>query len=108
MYIPPFDHPDVWEGNSTLIHEAKRQLPVRIFVSLEAPRESVGWCCAVVHSRCHSSGHNPRLDSTRLNSIATHRAPGPVKMTGKAPFSRGRLRWRGLVRRDQAGLGGCE
>jgi len=28
MYIPPFDHPDVWEGNATLIHEARHQLMV--------------------------------------------------------------------------------
>ena len=25
-YIPPFDHPDIWEGNSTLIEEAAQQL----------------------------------------------------------------------------------
>lgn len=26
VYIPPFDHPDVWEGNSSLIIEAAAQL----------------------------------------------------------------------------------
>jgi L-serine/L-threonine ammonia-lyase len=25
VYIPPFDHPDIWEGNATLIDEAVRQ-----------------------------------------------------------------------------------
>jgi L-serine/L-threonine ammonia-lyase len=25
VYVPPFDHPDVWEGNATLITEAVRQ-----------------------------------------------------------------------------------
>lgn len=27
VYVPPFDHPAIWEGNSTLIHEVVRQLP---------------------------------------------------------------------------------
>jgi len=26
VYTPPFDHPDIWEGNSTLIYEIKQQL----------------------------------------------------------------------------------
>ncbi|KAI1297114.1 hypothetical protein EDD11_007224 [Mortierella claussenii] len=26
VYIPPFDHPDVWEGNSTIVPELKTQL----------------------------------------------------------------------------------
>ncbi|KAF9580379.1 hypothetical protein BGW38_003010 [Lunasporangiospora selenospora] len=26
VYIPPFDHPDVWEGNSTMIAELKEQM----------------------------------------------------------------------------------
>ncbi|KAI7829833.1 tryptophan synthase beta subunit-like PLP-dependent enzyme [Gamsiella multidivaricata] len=26
VYIPPFDHPDIWEGNSTMISELKAQL----------------------------------------------------------------------------------
>ncbi|HEY8608581.1 MAG TPA: pyridoxal-phosphate dependent enzyme [Noviherbaspirillum sp.] len=25
MYVPPFDHPDIWDGNATLIDEAARQ-----------------------------------------------------------------------------------
>ncbi|KJE96933.1 pyridoxal-5'-phosphate-dependent protein beta subunit [Capsaspora owczarzaki ATCC 30864] len=27
VYIPPFDHPDLWEGTSTLVDELFRQLP---------------------------------------------------------------------------------
>eukprot|EP01103_Thecamoeba_quadrilineata_P008095 TRINITY_DN1787_c0_g1_i3.p1 TRINITY_DN1787_c0_g1~~TRINITY_DN1787_c0_g1_i3.p1 ORF type:complete len:192 (+),score=26.44 TRINITY_DN1787_c0_g1_i3:26-601(+) len=26
QYIPPFDHPHVWQGNATIIHEIKKQL----------------------------------------------------------------------------------
>ncbi|KAF2200808.1 tryptophan synthase beta subunit-like PLP-dependent enzyme [Delitschia confertaspora ATCC 74209] len=27
IYVPPFDHPDIWTGNSTAIHETMTQLP---------------------------------------------------------------------------------
>ncbi len=27
VYVPPFDHADVWEGNSTIVGEVARQLP---------------------------------------------------------------------------------
>ncbi|KAF1836628.1 tryptophan synthase beta subunit-like PLP-dependent enzyme [Decorospora gaudefroyi] len=27
IYCPPFDHPDIWQGNSTLMHEIAAQLP---------------------------------------------------------------------------------
>ncbi|KAA8627335.1 IlvA Threonine dehydratase [Pyrenophora tritici-repentis] len=27
IYCPPFDHPDIWEGNSTCMHEIAAQLP---------------------------------------------------------------------------------
>lgn len=26
VYVPPFDHPDIWDGHSSLVHELKRQL----------------------------------------------------------------------------------
>jgi len=26
IYVPPFDHPDIWAGNSTVVHEIERQL----------------------------------------------------------------------------------
>jgi L-serine/L-threonine ammonia-lyase len=26
VYVPPFDHPDIWEGHSSIVHELKRQL----------------------------------------------------------------------------------
>jgi len=26
VYVPPFDHPDVWAGNQTIIHELEQQL----------------------------------------------------------------------------------
>lgn len=26
LYMPPFDHPDVWEGHSSLVHEVNKQL----------------------------------------------------------------------------------
>ncbi|KAM5346429.1 hypothetical protein ACJ41O_009434 [Fusarium nematophilum] len=26
VYVPPFDHPDIWEGNSTVMHEIAAQL----------------------------------------------------------------------------------
>lgn len=26
VYVPPFDHPDIWEGHSSIVHEMKRQL----------------------------------------------------------------------------------
>ncbi|KAL1965376.1 hypothetical protein VTN77DRAFT_5813 [Rasamsonia byssochlamydoides] len=29
VYVPPFDHPHIWEGNSTLVPELVRQLPPR-------------------------------------------------------------------------------
>ncbi|KAF2178641.1 tryptophan synthase beta subunit-like PLP-dependent enzyme [Zopfia rhizophila CBS 207.26] len=28
IYVPPFDHPDIWAGNSTLISELSHQLPL--------------------------------------------------------------------------------
>ncbi|KAI9876841.1 MAG: hypothetical protein M1830_005495 [Pleopsidium flavum] len=27
VYVPPFDHPDIWEGSSTLVDEVNTQLP---------------------------------------------------------------------------------
>lgn len=27
IYCPPFDHPDIWQGNSTVMHEIAAQLP---------------------------------------------------------------------------------
>ncbi|PSN65361.1 tryptophan synthase beta subunit-like PLP-dependent enzyme [Corynespora cassiicola Philippines] len=27
IYTPPFDHPDIWEGNSTVMHELAAQMP---------------------------------------------------------------------------------
>jgi L-serine/L-threonine ammonia-lyase len=27
VYVPPFDHPSIWEGNATMIEEIKRQIP---------------------------------------------------------------------------------
>lgn len=27
IYVPPFDHPDIWEGHSTMITEMRRQMP---------------------------------------------------------------------------------
>jgi L-serine/L-threonine ammonia-lyase len=27
IYCPPFDHPDIWQGNSTVMHEIASQLP---------------------------------------------------------------------------------
>lgn len=27
LYVPPFDHPDIWEGNQTIVQELHRQLP---------------------------------------------------------------------------------
>lgn len=29
LYVHPFDHPDIWEGHSTLIEEAAQQLPCK-------------------------------------------------------------------------------
>lgn len=29
VYVPPFDHPDVWEGNSTMIPEIGRQMAAK-------------------------------------------------------------------------------
>lgn len=29
VYVPPFDHPHIWEGNSTMVPELVRQLPPR-------------------------------------------------------------------------------
>ena len=26
VYIPPFDHPDIWAGNSTMVDEIKTQM----------------------------------------------------------------------------------
>jgi L-serine/L-threonine ammonia-lyase len=26
VYVPPFDHPDIWDGHSSLVHELKQQL----------------------------------------------------------------------------------
>jgi L-serine/L-threonine ammonia-lyase len=26
VYVPPFDHPDIWDGHSSIVHELKRQL----------------------------------------------------------------------------------
>eukprot|EP00117_Sycon_ciliatum_P016802 scpid91314/ scgid2567/ Serine dehydratase-like; L-serine deaminase; L-serine dehydratase/L-threonine deaminase; L-threonine dehydratase; Serine dehydratase 2 len=30
QYIPPFDHPDIWEGHSSMMHEIHRQLPAGV------------------------------------------------------------------------------
>ncbi|KNC76710.1 hypothetical protein SARC_10803 [Sphaeroforma arctica JP610] len=27
LYVPPFDHADIWEGHGTVVHEIKQQLP---------------------------------------------------------------------------------
>ncbi|CAI6341967.1 unnamed protein product [Periconia digitata] len=27
IYTPPFDHPDIWEGNASVMHEIARQMP---------------------------------------------------------------------------------
>jgi threonine dehydratase len=27
IYCPPFDHPDIWQGNSTVMHEIATQMP---------------------------------------------------------------------------------
>jgi threonine dehydratase len=27
IYCPPFDHPDIWSGNSTCMHEIAQQMP---------------------------------------------------------------------------------
>jgi len=27
IYVPPFDHPDIWTGNATMMHEIKEQMP---------------------------------------------------------------------------------
>ncbi|KAI6379190.1 hypothetical protein MCOR25_002068 [Pyricularia grisea] len=27
IYVPPFDHPDVWTGHSTMVHEVAKQMP---------------------------------------------------------------------------------
>ncbi|OCL15319.1 tryptophan synthase beta subunit-like PLP-dependent enzyme [Glonium stellatum] len=27
IYVPPFDHPDIWTGNATIMHEIKEQMP---------------------------------------------------------------------------------
>ncbi|KAL2821094.1 tryptophan synthase beta subunit-like PLP-dependent enzyme [Aspergillus granulosus] len=29
IYVPPFDHPDVWQGAATMVDEIERQMPVR-------------------------------------------------------------------------------
>jgi L-serine/L-threonine ammonia-lyase len=29
VYVPPFEHPKIWEGNATLVEELARQLPTR-------------------------------------------------------------------------------
>ena len=31
VYIPPFDHPDIWAGNSTIVDELKQQLPHKVW-----------------------------------------------------------------------------
>ena len=41
IYIPPFDHPDIWEGVSTLVEEARLQL------SKEVPRSPDLIICSV-------------------------------------------------------------
>lgn len=27
VYVSPFDHPDIWEGHSSIVDEVRRQMP---------------------------------------------------------------------------------
>jgi L-serine/L-threonine ammonia-lyase len=42
VYVPPFDHPLIWEGNATMIEEIKRQIPGGEFEKPDAVICSVG------------------------------------------------------------------
>lgn len=42
VYVPPFDHPLIWEGNATMIEEIKRQVPDGEFKKPDAIICSVG------------------------------------------------------------------
>ncbi|KAL9612827.1 MAG: hypothetical protein Q9167_002610 [Letrouitia subvulpina] len=42
VYVPPFDHPDVWEGNSTMIPEIGRQMAAKGEHGVDAVVCSVG------------------------------------------------------------------
>jgi L-serine/L-threonine ammonia-lyase len=42
IYVPPFDHPLIWEGNATMIEEIKRQIPDGEFEKPDAIICSVG------------------------------------------------------------------
>ena len=42
VYVPPFDHPLIWEGNATMIEEIKRQIPDGEFKKPDAVICSVG------------------------------------------------------------------
>ncbi|KAL7872777.1 hypothetical protein AOLI_G00118480 [Acnodon oligacanthus] len=55
VYIPPFDHPVLWEGNSSIVHELKASLPCRpgavvlsvggggLFCGVMQGLDEVGW-----------------------------------------------------------------
>lgn len=42
VYVPPFDHPDVWDGNATLIDELKTQMSGSFDEQVDAVTCSVG------------------------------------------------------------------
>lgn len=66
-YVPPFDHPDIWEGNATIIEEVADEIeePDAVFVAVGGGGllcgvlqglEDVGWNrCAVVAVETHGS-----------------------------------------------------
>lgn len=42
VYVPPFDHPDVWDGNATLVDELKTQMSESFDEQVDAVTCSVG------------------------------------------------------------------
>ncbi|KAF9164725.1 hypothetical protein DFQ26_001118 [Actinomortierella ambigua] len=69
VYIPPFDHPDIWEGNSTMVDELKVQLggaePDAIICSVGGG----GLLCGVIEG-CQRAGWK----NTPVLAIETHGA----------------------------------
>jgi len=55
VYVPPFDHPDIWDGNATLIDEAARQIEGGAFDAVVCAVGGGGLMAGVLHG-LHRNG----------------------------------------------------
>lgn len=71
LYVPPFDHPDIWDGNATLIDEAAAQARAagRAFDAVICAVGGGGLMCGVVEGL-----HRNKLDDVPVIAVETEGA----------------------------------